>query len=846
MEVRSGSRRAALCRKPFTALRRVGPSILVSAMLAAIFYLPGGAAAYEEDAWDPGKHKHAERIWVVDGSGIHNIGNLQMNVTNWGAFGSYPGSNWPTRDFPSAQWPANSGVEYLYIAGLWVGARLNGIPVVSTAAYEFEFQPDPFDTLAKIYETAEGDPRGSRLPSPPDDDRDGRADEDWLNGYDDDGDGLVDEDFTAIGKQMFSCWFTDDRPAAVQRFPEHTPLHLMVRQESYQWEDERYYDFIGVEYKIENNGYNMLEEVYIGFFADGDCGKRGSGPFYYDDATALWEGEVCARRGSKEIPIRVSIAYFYDEDGDSGDTPGYFGVLFLGHDVDPLGRTAPRSVGITSYQNFSGSDSYENGGDPTNDEQRYSLMSKGRKDRNATDPADYRMLMAVGPFEALPPESTMVLQVAFVCGEGLEGMKENAAAAALVYKGNWFDVDDSPLTGVDGRETPIYGPVEAVVVDSCADSQEIDSATRGEIVWINADCREEIASWNNTNCSRSGMTFKDYQTGVDGRETRVSWLGGSAPPPPHLRVVPGHNHVSLFWDDFSEVTPDVSTLELDFEGFRVWRADGWDRPVGTTVLSGPERKLWHLLEERDLVNGVGPDVDFKRPFAQGGWAYEPLAYMEEKDQLLEFFKESLRYFPMDAVPCPPGLTDEQCDTLEALARYELGFEGGRRYYRYIDRNIHDGMHYFYSVVAYDHFSVNGVPFRPDYYGDPMSNFVYITAVSDAQESDQYDRREVYVVPNPATAESMEPWRLEPNMSDPTGIKVEFRNLPKCRSTVRIYTVAGDLVEILHHDGRSGGGTLVWELVSRNGQDVTSGIYLFSVEAENADFARSIGKFVVIR
>jgi hypothetical protein len=36
-------------------------------------------------------------------------------------------------------------------------------------------------------------------------------------------------------------------------------------------------------------------------------------------------------------------------------------------------------------------------------------------------------------------------------------------------------------------------------------------------------------------------------------------------------------------------------------------------------------------------------------------------------------------------------------------------------------------------------------------------------------------------------------------------------------------------------------------VSRNGQDVTSGVYLFSVETDyNAAFGRKIGKFVVIR
>ena len=35
-------------------------------------------------------------------------------------------------------------------------------------------------------------------------------------------------------------------------------------------------------------------------------------------------------------------------------------------------------------------------------------------------------------------------------------------------------------------------------------------------------------------------------------------------------------------------------------------------------------------------------------------------------------------------------------------------------------------------------------------------------------------------------------------------------------------------------------------LKRNGQEITSGVYLFSVEADQSDFERFVGKFVVIR
>ena len=93
---------------------------------------------------------------------------------------------------------------------------------------------------------------------------------------------------------------------------------------------------------------------------------------------------------------------------------------------------------------------------------------------------------------------------------------------------------------------------------------------------------------------------------------------------------------------------------------------------------------------------------------------------------------------------------------------------------------------------------------------------------------------------------MAPWSFGPTNKDPSGEKLEFRNLPRCRSTVRIYTIAGDLVQTLGHDGSGGNGALPWNLISRNGQDVTSGVYLFSVEPQDKRFREFVGKFVVIR
>ena len=72
--------------------------------------------------------------------------------------------------------------------------------------------------------------------------------------------------------------------------------------------------------------------------------------------------------------------------------------------------------------------------------------------------------------------------------------------------------------------------------------------------------------------------------------------------------------------------------------------------------------------------------------------------------------------------------------------------------------------------------------------------------------------------------------------------------------MRIYTVSGDLVQVIRpidvqvngHMQREGpnDNQASWNLVSRNGQDVVSGIYLFSVESDGGGVTQ--GKFTIIR
>jgi hypothetical protein len=255
----------------------------------------------------------------------------------------------------------------------------------------------------------------------------------------------------------------------------------------------------------------------------------------------------------------------HDNDADEGTAPGYLSVQFVGHPTDPTGQTAPADIGHTSFHIFSGSQSFPQGGDPTNDFERYEVMSDGVITRDRLIPRDYRVLISVGPFTELLPNEEMVVHVAFAIGGNFNAMRANSFNAVHAYRGRWFDADNDPTTGVGGRETRVDGPAQNVVVDACANPPVVvPFVPAGSSVWINADCATEALYKS----SCSGQDSTRTMTGVGGKETQEKWYV------PQQDVVPvliqrfdAHataDHVQLSWEIFAD--EPVS-------GYRIYRAD---------------------------------------------------------------------------------------------------------------------------------------------------------------------------------------------------------------------------------------------------------------------------------
>jgi hypothetical protein len=144
---------------------------------------------------------------------------------------------------------------------------------------------------------------------------------------------------------------------------------------------------------------------------------------------------------------------------------------------------------------------------------------------------------------------------------------------------------------------------------------------------------------------------------------------------------------------------------------------------------------------------------------------------------------------------------------------------------------YNGTGYYYAITYHDTTGTQR--------SNKVDCFTHFPAHPVAQQNRNVE--EVWVVPNPYHESAS--WDVS------EGKRIQFVNLPP-RCTVSIYTVAGDLVRVLHHPDPdyfnygNYGGALNWNLKSDDGREVVPGVYIFYVEGEGGEVYK--GHFVIIR
>ena len=126
------------------------------------------------------------------------------------------------------------------------------------------------------------------------------------------------------------------------------------------------------------------------------------------------------------------------------------------------------------------------------------------------------------------------------------------------------------------------------------------------------------------------------------------------------------------------------------------------------------------------------------------------------------------------------------------------------------------------------------------------NFVLIIPGYKNSSNTENGLKDVAVVPNPYVAHS--------DFSETSYCRrLQFIRLPE-EYKITIYTITGELVDSMDHDddnecnSRNDGGWHWWDLRTLNNQEVSPGLYIYTVEGadDNGKKTKHVGKFAVIR
>lgn len=193
------------------------------------------------------------------------------------------------------------------------------------------------------------------------------------------------------------------------------------------------------------------------------------------------------------------------------------------------------------------------------------------------------------------------------------------------------------------------------------------------------------------------------------------------------------------------------------------------------------------------------------------------------------------------------------EKLEELRKERLS----RRYFRASASVPRKGVETYVAVTAFD----RGMPAKSlDFLETGRDADANMKVFFPAPSSRDNDGSNVYVVPNPYIGGSSFDGRRENDDKGDKSKRIWFVNLP-ARSHVKIFTLAGDLVDEFRHEGAYEEDIITvskaaslgitsesihsWDLLSKNNQIIAPGVYLFSVKnLRNGDI--NVGKFVLIK
>jgi hypothetical protein len=675
-----------------------------------------------------------------------SVGNLGLTITNFGILGNgwnrmEDGSINPSCQYKQQTEISREQIEHFSYAGLWVGGIVNGERRVSTSIVDgvFEAGNEGFELFPKSPITIQ-----SSISS---------TTQDSMAKY---------YSPSAVSHQDMIINFKDygDNPSENLGIPNHTPLGLDIRLESYAWNYSYADAFVILNYTFTNQSENVINDLYAGIWVDPsianfnytDYYSPGGGFTWYDNLNGY--DETLDRSG-----FARDIAYQYDTDGDDGWAESYLGISILGSSIDKKYLKSEYNQWVWTNSSNSDFPAYSM---PINDNERYDKMSstvpKGTGPEYTAEgyPASensWLFLMSAGPLGSLPNADT----TSWTLAPG-----DSCTISFVVVCAMWAD-------GASG-----------------------DSPLRREKMYINYDWAQKAYDGEDKN--RNNILEEDED--INNNQILDRYILPAPPPSPNLYLDVDSKKITLYWQNNAESFLDPISQEADFEGYRLYGARKTDnQSLGE----------FSLLQEVDLNNGIGYNTGFSSV------------------QIVNEF----------------GNPDS------------IYIEGSYYHYKFENLNVKDGWLNYYSITAYDQ-------------GDPEANLgslesslfanrTYVYPGKSAASGDNWEGNPT-VYPNPYRGQAS--W--DDNSS--RGKMIWFRNLPQ-KAEIRIFSLAGDLVDIIKHDQSYNGkdinnidskknpimpgGEHAWDMITMYDQATASGLYLFTVENQFSGEIKE-GKFLLIK
>ena len=675
-----------------------------------------------------------------------SVGNLGLTITNFGILGNgwnrmEDGSINPSCQYKQQTEISREQIEHFSYAGLWVGGIVNGERRVSTSIVDgvFEAGNEGFELFPKSSITIQ-----SSISS---------TTQDSMAKY---------YSPNAVSHQDMIIDFKDygDDPSENLGIPNHNPLGLDIRLESYAWNYSYADAFVILNYTFKNQSENVINDLYAGIWVDPSIANFNYTDYYSPGGGFTWYDNLNGYDETVDPSgFTRDIAYQYDTDGDDGWAESYLGISILGSSIDKKYLKSEYNQWVWTNSSNSDFPAYSM---PINDNERYDKMS-------STVPK------GTGPeytAEGYPASENSWL---FLISAGPMGSVPNA--------------DTTSWTLAPGDSCTISFVVVCAMWDDGASG---DSPLRREKMYVNYDWAQKAYDGEDKNRNN----ILEDEEDVNNNQILDRYILPAPPPSPNMYLDVDSKKVTLYWQNNAERFLDPISQEADFEGYRLY---------GSRKTDNQSLGEFTLLKEVDINNGIGYNTGFSSV------------------QIVNEF----------------GETDS------------VYIKGNYYHYKFENLNVKDGWLNYYSITAYDQ-------------GDPEAN------LGSLESSLFANRSYVYPGKSAASGNNWEgdptvypnPYRGQASWDDNSsrGKMIWFRNLPE-KAEIRIFSLAGDLVDIIEHDqsynGKDinnidskkspimSGGEHAWDMITMYDQATASGLYLFTVENQFSGEIKE-GKFLLIK